>query len=159
MVLTCRDVIQETQPTTYPQVRNSSWVSEGGLEHGNRCDLPGSGKSCSKGNTSRADESGYPAACSLFRPLPGPLTAGVACAGHLLWRCRPQPRGRPWLPPAMGMAAYTGRGPVREHPRRRGRQPGQGWLSWLVTAATLPLMPNSGRCLCTRLCTGVHNLP
>ena len=28
MVLTCRDVIQETQPTTYPQVRNSSCVSE-----------------------------------------------------------------------------------------------------------------------------------
>jgi hypothetical protein len=31
MVLTCRDVIQETQPTTYPQVRNSSCVSEGDL--------------------------------------------------------------------------------------------------------------------------------
>jgi hypothetical protein len=26
------------------------WVSEGGLEHGNQCDFPGSGKSCNNNN-------------------------------------------------------------------------------------------------------------
>jgi hypothetical protein len=35
-------------------------VSEGGLEHGNRCDLPGSGKSCNKGNKSGAAHPGIP---------------------------------------------------------------------------------------------------
>src|SRR5437763_7039442 len=44
-----------------------SWgidVSDG-LEHGNRCDLPGSGKSCNKGNMVRAGAAAYPAACSM----------------------------------------------------------------------------------------------
>ena len=44
-----------------------SWgfnVSEG-LEHANRCDLPGSGRSCNKGNTSRTGAAAYPAACSM----------------------------------------------------------------------------------------------
>jgi len=41
------------------------WVSEGGLEHGNRCDLPGSGKSCNKSNTSQVDSAVYPSACSM----------------------------------------------------------------------------------------------
>jgi hypothetical protein len=45
-------------------------VSEGGLEHGNRCDFPGSGKSCNKSNTTGADAPGYSAACSLSGPRP-----------------------------------------------------------------------------------------
>src|SRR5690348_9807305 len=66
----------ETAPTRAagPRVRVMSvlqeispvWVSEGGLEPGNRCDFPGSGKSCNKGNTFGASVRGYPAACSLF---------------------------------------------------------------------------------------------
>ncbi len=43
----------------------------GGLEHGFRCDFPGSGKSCNKSNTSGPSVPGYSAACSLFGPLPG----------------------------------------------------------------------------------------
>ena len=54
----------------------------GGLEHGNRCDLPGSGKSCNKSNKSRVGALGYPAACSLFRPPPGLYMAGTASAGR-----------------------------------------------------------------------------
>ena len=59
-------------------------VSEGRLEHGNWCDLPGSGKSCNKSNTSGADAPGYSATCSLLfrhlacaslrRRVPGRLT-------------------------------------------------------------------------------------
>jgi len=50
-------------------------VSEG-LEHGNRCDLPGSGKSCNKGNSTGADASGYSATCSISGSLPGLCMAG-----------------------------------------------------------------------------------
>jgi hypothetical protein len=46
-------------------------VSEGGLEPPYRCDFPGSGKSCNKGNMTGADAPGYSAACSLSGPLPG----------------------------------------------------------------------------------------
>ena len=58
-------------------------VSEG-LEHGNRCDLPGSGKSCNKGNRNGADAPGYPAACSLSGPLPGVCVAERQMRGYLL---------------------------------------------------------------------------
>src|SRR5207248_11382817 len=41
------------------------------LEHGNRCDFPGSGKSCNNSNTVWARPLRYSAACSLSGPLPG----------------------------------------------------------------------------------------
>jgi hypothetical protein len=47
------------------------FVSEGGLEPGNRCDLPGSGKSCNKSNTAGAGGPKYPDMRSLFSLLAG----------------------------------------------------------------------------------------
>src|SRR6266702_2353540 len=55
-------------------------VSEG-LEHGNAGNLPGSGKSCNKGNKSGADAPAYSATCSLFVSPPGLRIAGAAGAG------------------------------------------------------------------------------
>ena len=78
-------------------------VSEGGLEHANRCDLPGSGKSCNKSNTTGADAPGHSAACSLSRPLPGlymavrqvrasaPAPVTVAPSGTDSWAARAGP--------------------------------------------------------------------
>jgi hypothetical protein len=65
-------------------VNGRSWgfnVSERGLEHGNRCDFPGSGKSCDKDNTHRVNRPGYPSVCSLFAPMPGWRAWLAACAG------------------------------------------------------------------------------
>jgi hypothetical protein len=47
------------------------YVSEGGLEHRNRGDLPGSGKSCNKSNTIGRDAPVYSVECSLFVLSPG----------------------------------------------------------------------------------------
>jgi len=58
-------------------------VSEG-LEHGNRGDFPGPGKSCNQGNKSGAPAHGYSARCSLSAPSPGLCTAGIADAGDWL---------------------------------------------------------------------------
>ena len=48
----------------------SPYVSEGGLEHGFRCEFPGSGKSCNKGNMAAPGTPRYSVMCSLFVPLP-----------------------------------------------------------------------------------------
>jgi site-specific DNA recombinase len=58
-------------------------VSEGGLEHPFRCDFPGSGKSCNKGNRSKANTRSDSASCSLFVLSLGMCPAGAASAGPL----------------------------------------------------------------------------
>ena len=106
------------------------WVSEGGLEHGFRCDLPGSGKSCNKSNTTGADAPGHSAACSLSRPLPGlhmavrqvrasaPAPVTVAPSGTDSWL---RGQGRADFRVKLGDARARHRS-AGEH-LRRGRQP------------------------------------
>jgi hypothetical protein len=66
--------------------------------------FPGSGKSCNKSNTRRADEPGHSAACSLSGPLPGSYVA--------IWQvraCAPAPLAAARLGyPAAGLREQTG---------------------------------------------------
>jgi len=101
-------------------------VSEGGLEHGFRCDFPGSGKSCNKGNTTGANAPGYSAKCSLSGPPPGLCMAGRQVRGASAPAPLPAPRycrrqrqqrpagaqqlgcaGRSGLPSVMSGATHT----------------------------------------------------
>jgi hypothetical protein len=142
------------------------WVSEGGLEHGNRCDLPGSGKSCNKGNTSRGHVPGYSAACSLFRPPPG-LLMREAFVSATCSRVVDHSRAT---------AAADGSSAMQMLSARPGLSSAWAWRrtrrTWFCTRASsgairqphaergvlardaqaFPLMPNSGRCRGAYLC-------
>ena len=58
-----------------------------GLEHGNRGDLPGSGKSCNKGNTSGMRALGYSSACSVSGQPSGPRIAERRMQGDSTRTC------------------------------------------------------------------------
>ena len=94
-----------------------------GLEHGNRCDFPGSGKSCNKSNTTGADAPEYSAACSVSGPLPGVyVTVRQARASALLVAAPPVSGSR---------AARAGRAAFRDElgdVRVRRRYAGQHFV-------------------------------
>jgi hypothetical protein len=131
-------------------------VSEGGLEHGNRGDFPGPGKSCNQGNKSGARAHGHSARCSLFAPAPGLCTVGMADVGD-------------WLP---GLPAAVVRRPPHDHGREQvaavrccgvvsGRWHVAACKSGRSGSLTRSVMPMSGLChmdSCAPLSTNVNGV-
>jgi DNA invertase Pin-like site-specific DNA recombinase len=67
------------------------FVSEGGLEHGNTGNLPGSGKSCNQGNKNRTRAHGHSARCSLIASPPDLSAAGLQVSGVSRRGLQPRP--------------------------------------------------------------------